>query len=110
MPAATESTVLPTGVAAPAKSAKMEKTTASKPAVDIIDIRTAAVELNLKQEIHDLFKPNQGPRTLPTLLLYDERGLQIFEEVRIDPDNRRQKTPLNLTPPDHIPGGVLPDQ
>lgn len=50
--------------------------------VDIIDIRQVTVEINLKEEINRLFRPQEGPRTLPTLLLYDEKGLQLFEEVR----------------------------
>lgn len=49
--------------------------------VDIIDIRREAAELNMKDEIMELLKPIQGPKELPTLLLYDERGLQIFEDV-----------------------------
>ncbi|KAH8681443.1 C-type lectin protein [Xylariales sp. PMI_506] len=49
--------------------------------IDVIDIRRAAVELNLKEEIHSLFRPREGPRTLPTLLLYDEKGLQLFEQI-----------------------------
>lgn len=52
-------------------------------ALDIIDIRCAAVEINLKDEINALFKPKVGPRKLPTLLLYDERGLQLFEEANL---------------------------
>lgn len=50
--------------------------------VHIIDIRSAAVELNLKDEIRTMFQPEHGPRTMPTLLLYNERGLQIFENVK----------------------------
>ncbi|KAL7627452.1 hypothetical protein AAE478_001645 [Parahypoxylon ruwenzoriense] len=67
---------------------KLEKgTTGSKSSrqpsnVDIIDIRQSAVEINLKEEIHKLLRPREGPRKLPTLLLYDEKGLQLFEEVR----------------------------
>ncbi|KAK7956797.1 uncharacterized protein PG986_006019 [Apiospora aurea] len=49
--------------------------------VDIIDIRQAAVEINLKEEIHKLFRPEEGPRKLPTLLVYDEKGLQLFEQI-----------------------------
>ena len=49
--------------------------------VDIIDIRHEAAEVNMKDEIMGLLKPIQGPKQLPTLLLYDERGLQIFEDV-----------------------------
>jgi hypothetical protein len=49
--------------------------------IDIIDIRHDAVEINLKDEILTSLRPQSGPKTLPTLLLYDERGLQLFEEV-----------------------------
>lgn len=49
--------------------------------IDIIDIRHDAVEVNLKDEIMRSLRPQSGPKTMPTLLLYDERGLQIFEEV-----------------------------
>ncbi|KXJ86110.1 C-type lectin protein [Microdochium bolleyi] len=50
-------------------------------AIDIIDIRSDAVAFNLKQEIFQLFRPQEGPRQLPTLLLYDEKGLQLFEKI-----------------------------
>ena len=49
--------------------------------VDIIDIRDGVVQFNLKEEIHHLFRPQEGYRKLPTLLLYDEKGLQLFEDV-----------------------------
>lgn len=49
--------------------------------IDIIDIRHDAVELNLKDEIHKSLRPESGLKQLPTLLLYSERGLQLFEEV-----------------------------
>ncbi|RYP43732.1 hypothetical protein DL768_009739 [Monosporascus sp. mg162] len=49
--------------------------------VDIIDIRQATVESSLKEDIEGLFRPQEGPRKLPTLLLYDEKGLQLFEEI-----------------------------
>ena len=58
---------------------------ASKSSLDIIDIRRAAVETNLKEEIISLFHPKEGPRQLPTLLLYNERGLQLFEEACLIP-------------------------
>ncbi|OTB00076.1 hypothetical protein M426DRAFT_244532 [Hypoxylon sp. CI-4A] len=57
------------------------KTTRRPSNVDIIDIRQAAVEINLKEEIPRLLRPQEGPRKLPTLLLYDEKGLQLFEEI-----------------------------
>lgn len=50
---------------------------------DIIDIRSNKVDFNLKDElISSLNPPDGGARRLPTLLLYDERGLQLFEHVR----------------------------
>lgn len=52
-------------------------------ALDIIDVQNARVEINLKDEILSQMNPEEGPRTLPTLLLYDEKGLQLFEEVRV---------------------------
>jgi uncharacterized SAM-dependent methyltransferase len=55
--------------------------------LDIIDIRHAAVEINLKAEVLSMFHARDAPRKLPTLLLYDERGLQLFEKV---------STPLGL--------------
>jgi hypothetical protein len=56
---------------------------ASVSKIDIIDIRHDAVEINLKDEILKSLRPDFGPKKLPTLLLYDERGLQLFEEVRL---------------------------
>ncbi|KAI0011262.1 C-type lectin protein [Xylariaceae sp. FL0662B] len=57
------------------------KTSGTQFNVDIIDIRQAAVEINLKEDIHNLLHPQEGIRRLPTLLLYDEKGLQLFEEI-----------------------------
>jgi len=54
---------------------------AGQASIDIIDIRRKAVEINLKEDILSQFHPETGPRTLPTLLLYNERGLQLFEDV-----------------------------
>ena len=55
----------------------------------IIDIRQAAVELSLKTEVVSMFRGQDGPRKLPTLLLYDERGLQLFEKVNRTKYSRR---------------------
>ncbi|KAI1081723.1 C-type lectin protein [Whalleya microplaca] len=76
MPSAVESSYEPQWGATPSKPGK-----GAGPNVDIIDIRQAAVEINLKEEIHHQIRPQEGPRRLPTLLLYDERGLQLFEEI-----------------------------
>jgi hypothetical protein len=59
------------------------KASVNKSNIDIIDIRHDAVEINLKEEILDSLRPKAGPKKLPTLLLYDERGLQLFEEVSV---------------------------
>lgn len=52
---------------------------------DIIDIRSDRnhVQTTLKDEILSMLKPDKGPKAMPTLLLYDGKGLQIFEEVAI---------------------------
>lgn len=62
--------------------AKVAASPISKPDIDIIDIRQDAVEMYLKDEIFKQLKPTAGLKTLPTLLLYNEKGLQIYEEVR----------------------------
>lgn len=49
--------------------------------LDIIDIRGEQVDFNLKEEIAGCLNPVSGHRTLPTLLLYDEKGLQLFEDI-----------------------------
>ncbi|KAK0621601.1 hypothetical protein B0T17DRAFT_618029 [Bombardia bombarda] len=49
--------------------------------LDIIDIRRSALDINLKTEVLSMFRCQDGPRQLPTLLLYDERGLQLFENI-----------------------------
>ncbi|KAK4191955.1 hypothetical protein QBC35DRAFT_470231 [Podospora australis] len=51
------------------------------PNLDIIDIRRVELKDNLKAEILSQFSAKDGPRRLPTLLLYDERGLQLFEKI-----------------------------
>jgi hypothetical protein len=74
-----------------AKAAYMAKSLGSKAVsnsvniskIDIIDIRRDAVEINLKEDVLTSLRPESGPKQLPTLLLYDERGLQLFEEVSL---------------------------
>jgi L-histidine Nalpha-methyltransferase / hercynylcysteine S-oxide synthase len=89
MPSADKASAVPHGTLfAPLKGAKelgMPKltTTSAKAGPDIIDIRRAEVEINLKSEVRSMFRAKDGPRKLPTLLLYDERGLQLFEEVKL---------------------------
>lgn len=82
------------------------KSTSTLPTV--IDIRSKHVEINLKEEVVSMFNPEDGPRKLPTLLLYNEKGLQLFEEVC-----HTQKISFlttAYTSSDYLPGRVLSDQ
>ena len=45
---------------------------------DITDIRSSTV-VDLRESILEGLK--QGPPSLPTLILYDERGLKLFEKI-----------------------------
>jgi hypothetical protein len=71
------------GIGTPKAKGVPKLCTAIGQKLDVIDIRHAAVEVNLKAEVLSLFCTRDGPRKLPTLLLYDERGLQLFEKVRL---------------------------
>ena len=75
---------------------------------DIIDIRHDAVEINLKEETLSSLKPLSGPKKMPTLLLYDERGLQLFEEVSSHSWGKR--TPCINGRIDHVFGRILSHQ
>ncbi|KAI0971375.1 DUF323 domain protein [Xylaria arbuscula] len=65
----------------PAKGAYRPQQCATETHVDIIDIRRDTAKANLKDEIYRLFHSHERPRKLPTLLLYDEKGLQLFEKI-----------------------------
>ena len=48
----------------------------------IIDIRSDTAGINLKQEITAGLNVKDGEdKTLPTLLLYDDKGLKLFEKI-----------------------------
>ncbi|PHH86795.1 hypothetical protein CDD83_9742 [Cordyceps sp. RAO-2017] len=81
MPAVKESVLgrRSSGAASPEPAAK--KPCGRRAAVDIIDIRGDAAVGNLRDEVRAMLNPAQGPRRLPTLLLYDEKGLQLFEHI-----------------------------
>lgn len=50
--------------------------------VDITDIRQGESGSSLLDEIRKQLRPKQGSeKTLPTLLLYDEPGLKLFEDI-----------------------------
>lgn len=49
---------------------------------NIIEIRQDREELDLLKDIKSGLRPSNGGRkTLPTLLLYDEAGLKLFEKI-----------------------------
>ncbi|POS88303.1 hypothetical protein EPUL_000094 [Erysiphe pulchra] len=60
-----------------------ERSTAniSSPHKSIFDIRCSSVDNQLKEEVLKSLNPTSGTKTLPTMLLYNERGLQLFEEI-----------------------------
>ena len=83
--------------------------TPAKAVPDIIDIRRSLVEMDLKADVLSMFNPSHGARQLPTMLLYNEKGLQLFEDVRSPPIPPYRG--LELTPVlDHLLGGILPDE
>jgi len=52
------------------------------PATEILDIRVGETALDILQDIKKGLRPiNGGEKTLPTLLLYDEAGLRLFEQI-----------------------------
>jgi uncharacterized SAM-dependent methyltransferase len=65
-------------------SEKCSNETSGKPSeggLEIIDIRREEIEVSLKDEIISGLKKKEGEKSLPTLLLYDETGLKLFEEI-----------------------------
>ena len=50
--------------------------------VSIIDIRPGGFDISLVDEIRKKLNPGKGQeKQLPTLLLYDEQGLKLFEDI-----------------------------
>lgn len=50
--------------------------------VDIVDIRQGDLSSSLVNDIHSGLNPPDGTRrSLPTMLLYDTRGLKLFEDI-----------------------------
>ena len=48
----------------------------------IIDIRSDTASFNIKKDIVAGLHPENGhEKTLPTLLLYDDKGLKLFERI-----------------------------
>lgn len=51
--------------------------------VEIIDIRTSgsAFDSQIKDDILAGLRNKSGQKTLPTVLIYNERGLKLFEDI-----------------------------
>jgi L-histidine Nalpha-methyltransferase / hercynylcysteine S-oxide synthase len=50
--------------------------------VEIIDIRRTTVGISILEELRKTLRVPPGTeKRLPTLLLYDEKGLRLFEEI-----------------------------
>lgn len=50
--------------------------------VSILDIREEELSFSLLDDIHQLLRPGEGgEKRMPTMLLYDAKGLQLFEEI-----------------------------
>lgn len=51
-------------------------------AVDIVNIHQDDMEFSLVDELYKSLSPSEGqPRSFPTLLLYDTKGLKLFEKI-----------------------------
>ncbi|PLB51077.1 hypothetical protein P170DRAFT_354337 [Aspergillus steynii IBT 23096] len=60
----------------------MSPLTLSTQTVEIVDIRQNDVGFSLVHDIHQGIDPSVGPRrSMPTMLLYDTKGLNLFEEI-----------------------------
>ncbi|KAF2467704.1 uncharacterized protein BDR25DRAFT_305450 [Lindgomyces ingoldianus] len=67
---------------APSNDSTPYQVMATSGATDILDIRVGATEFDILQDIKKGLRPNAGgEKTLPTLLLYDEAGLRLFEKI-----------------------------
>ena len=50
--------------------------------VSIIDIRQEVLDFSILDEMRRTLHPGKGQeKRMPTLLLYDERGLKLFEDI-----------------------------
>lgn len=50
--------------------------------VSILDIREEELSFSLLDDIHQMLRPGEGgEKRMPTMLLYDAKGLQLFEDV-----------------------------
>ena len=50
--------------------------------VSVSDIRREGSEFSILDEMRNLLNPEKGPeKRMPTMLLYDEQGLKLFEDI-----------------------------
>lgn len=55
--------------------------------MSILDIRERELSSSLLDQIREKLRPGEGDeKQLPTLLLYDERGLKLFEDITYLPE------------------------
>lgn len=64
--------------------------------IDIIDIHNESTVTSLKEDVLSMLQPEEGPRRMPTLLLYSEKGLQLFEDVRYNRDVTKLYYPADV--------------
>lgn len=53
----------------------------NQPAVEIIDIRAHSKEDAIRDEIIAGLSRPEGQKSVPAILLYDERGLRLYDEL-----------------------------
>lgn len=65
--------------------------------IKLIDIRKSKQKLNLSDSIRSGLKEEDGaPCSLPSLLLWDEQGLQCFEDITYTPEYYLTNAEINL--------------
>ena len=81
---------------------------------EILDIRHGEMKDSLAEDLKTKLRPANGEeKQLSTLLLYDEMGLRLFEEITYLPEYYLTNTEIALLErfasqlADHIPDGAL---
>ena len=70
------------GDASPATVRQAERPRDNDRNVSIIDIRREGSEYSILDEMSKMLNPKPGQeKKMPTLLLYDEQGLKLFEDI-----------------------------
>jgi uncharacterized SAM-dependent methyltransferase len=64
----------------------------------IINLTTGATEFDVLKDIRKGLRPNDGgEKQLPTLLLYDEAGLRLFEQITYLPEYYLTNAEIEVT-------------